>query len=678
MNDIRLSEKGKSHRKPKRIIAFRILSILIPFLILAILEILLRSIHYGSDLSVFMDYPTDRTMLMLNPDASKRYFSNQKNATTGNVEPFKKVKDANTTRIFVLGESTTIGYPYFHNGSFHRWLQYRLTHNFPDRNFEIINLALTAVNTYTVLGFAKEIVKYQPDAVLIYTGHNEYYGALGVGSTEQIGGSRFLIKLMLQFREFRFVQLLNNAVEKITTSAQEEQDGTRMQRMVASQKIEYQSELYQRGVEQFQVNINEILKVLNRHNIPVLVSDLVSNEKDLKPFVSFPVDSSHFPAFKINYDLGIKAVAHNDTGAALKYFSKANHSYGRHALCNYFLGKLYFGKDNFNEAKKYFSKARDLDGLRFRAPSEFNSILKKLTAQYKNAQLVDMTSVFESNSAGKSIGNELMTEHVHPDLKGYALMSDAFYKVLQKQNVIPINPKSEMTFAGLISAMPITKVDSLSGIYKVAKLKGSWPFTESLQTASFDILTSEQKLAYDLANRKISWLDAMNRLYEIYIAQRDLKNARKTVETLILEFPYQTEYYLKSAMLSGELMDENQALFNFRKAFSLIPSFDTARYIFVLLLKTDQPKEAIPYLDYAIQNNSSAFDLRPVRQLVSQVVTLKSSLEKDTANTELLSQISQVYLKMDNKSGAIKYLHKILQTDSHNRNAQLQLSKLEN
>jgi Tfp pilus assembly protein PilF len=38
-------------------------------------------------------------------------------APTGNSEPFKKIKDENTCRIFVLGESTTIGYPYFHNGS---------------------------------------------------------------------------------------------------------------------------------------------------------------------------------------------------------------------------------------------------------------------------------------------------------------------------------------------------------------------------------------------------------------------------------------------------------------------------------------------------------------------------------------------------------------------------------
>src|SRR5882724_7287893 len=177
-----------THPSSKKVFLFKVIGILIPFLILCLLEISLRVFHYGRNLDLFIEYPADKNYLLLNPDASKRYFTNQAIATTGNAELFKKEKDANTLRIFILGESTTIGFPYFHNGSFHRWLKYRLMRTFPDKNFEIINVSLTAVNSYTVLDFAKEAVHYQPDAVFIYAGHNEYYGALGVASTENIGG----------------------------------------------------------------------------------------------------------------------------------------------------------------------------------------------------------------------------------------------------------------------------------------------------------------------------------------------------------------------------------------------------------------------------------------------------------------------------------------------------------
>ena len=41
---------------------------------------------------------------------------------------------------------------------------------------------MSAVSSYTLLDFSDEIVDYQPDAILIYAGHNEYLGILGVGS----------------------------------------------------------------------------------------------------------------------------------------------------------------------------------------------------------------------------------------------------------------------------------------------------------------------------------------------------------------------------------------------------------------------------------------------------------------------------------------------------------------
>lgn len=665
--------------RPKRLIVFRLISLLVPFVLLFLLELTLRIFHYGYDLNLFIEYPKDKNFLCLNPDASKKYFSNQRNATTGNVEPFRKKKDANTLRIFVLGESTTIGYPYFHNGSFHRWLQYRLMHTYPDRNFEIINVSLTAVNSYTVSGFAREVVNYQPDAVMIYTGHNEYYGALGVGSTEKIGGSRFLVKLILNLREFKITQLLTTVIEKVNPlkeSANPTQEGTRMQRMAADQKIIYQSKLYQRGVTQFRENLNETLEVFNKSHIPVFISNLVSNEKDLKPFVSFPAGNSKFPIFSKSYDEGLKALKSGDNQTAFNRFQKADQIYNGHALCNYYLGQTSLVLGHVELAAACFSKARDLDGLRFRAPAEFNTIIKDLAGRYSNVHLVDTKAIFEANSTNYIVGDALILEHVHPDLKGYALMSDVFYKALQKAKLIDAEPAENVTFSRLFNEMPITKVDSLSGLYKVEKLKNSWPFKETTHAVAREIKSFEGKLAFDLANRKIQWLDAMNALFDYYIQRKDLINARKTVETLVLEYPLDADYYLKSAMLSGDMQDENKALFSFKKVFALSPSFDIARYIFVICLKTDRPAEAIPYLDYAVANNTSRFDLNQLKADAQAIVALQKRCRTDTTNTQILNQIAQVYIKMDNKEAAFKYVQKVLKAEPQNKTALLLASEL--
>ncbi|HWB94305.1 MAG TPA: hypothetical protein VG605_20770, partial [Puia sp.] len=237
-----------------RVWLFRLIAIVMPLILLLALEGLLRLFGYGYTTSLFIDAPGNGDYLVFNPAASRRYFTDPLNATTGNREPFHKIKEPGTFRVFVLGESTTIGYPYFHNGSFHRWLQYRLMREHPDKKVEIVNLALTAVNSYTVLGFAREAVHYQPDAILIYCGHNEYYGALGVGSTNRLGGSPRLVNTLLWLRQFRVVQLFSRGLGKLAhlfSSDVSKEGKTRMELMVGQQEIPYGSALYERGIKQF-------------------------------------------------------------------------------------------------------------------------------------------------------------------------------------------------------------------------------------------------------------------------------------------------------------------------------------------------------------------------------------------------------------------------------------------
>ncbi|PSL27284.1 hypothetical protein [Dyadobacter jiangsuensis] len=666
------------HERRNRTLVFKIISVAVPFCLLALLECGLRLFHYGYDLSLFIEYPNDKNYLYLNPDASKRYFINQKNATTGNVEPFRKEKAPGTRRIFVLGESTTIGYPYFHNGSFHRWLQYRLAHTFPDQHFEIINLALTAVNSYTVLGFARELVDYQPDAVLIYTGHNEYYGAMGVGSTEQFGGNPALVNAVLRLRSLKIMQLTADLYQKalaLGSSQKPQNDGTRMQRMVAEQQIPYQSELYKRGVAQFRTNMSEVLNIFARQNVPVFISNLVSNERDLKPFVSFPVDSTRFPGFAQNYRMALDFLQKGDSTQAYHYFKKAAGHYQSHALCHYYLGQLEAARGNAAGARGHFSIARDLDGLRFRAPEEFNQIIRQLVGGYSNAHMVDVKHIFEMASPHGTIGKELILEHVHPDLKGYALMSDAFYEALKKAKFISPVPDSEMSFAQLRREMPVPSIDSLAGVYKVANLKSSWPFNAALDRDSVRTETFEERVAFDLAYRRISWENAMDQAYNHYIEGQNYREAREIVEALILEQPGDAALYSKSAMLSGQLGDERSALFSFQKAFSIVPSFETARYLFVLLLKMDQPEKAIPYLDYAIRYNTSGLNLTPVRALAQEVVALRASFSTDSANVSVLNRIASAYYKMDNRDGALLYARKVLRLNARNE-AALQLVTL--
>ncbi|WP_183576857.1 GDSL-type esterase/lipase family protein [Mucilaginibacter sp. X5P1] len=672
--------KYSSLKEPsrKKIILFKGISIiLVPLIILCLIEFGLRLFHYGNNLHLFVEYKDNADYLVFNPDASKKYFTDADIATTGNSEIFKKKKDSNTIRLFVLGESTTIGYPYFHNGSFHRWLQYRLAHDYPDKNFEIINLSLTAVNSYTVLGFAKEVVNYEPDAILIYTGHNEFYGALGAASTQNMGSSRFMVNLILSLRKFKIVQLMSNVFEKTTLNASVTKPGeSRMQLMAAKEQIPYRSDLYEKGVDQFKTNMDAVFSLFSQHHIPVFVSNLVSNDKDLKPFISFDTSGKKNTGFNENYQSGLKAFNAKDFNTAINFFNAANKGYNESANCNYYLAQSYFSEGNFSQAKIFFAKASDLDGLRFRAPQEFNAILSQLSRNYADVHLVDTKAAFESFSDHQIIGDKLIVDHVHPNLKGYAIMSDVFYTAINKAHILPVAGADELSFNKLLKDMPVTKPDSLAGLYRILNLKTHWPYDEPHAGDSIKAETEEQALAYNLVFKKAVWSDTMGELYTYYTNKNDYKQARNVLEGLALEYPADAGLAEKIAMLSGVLKNDTTTLFYFRRAFNISPSFERARYTFVLFLKLDEPEKALPYLDYAIANNSAGLNLEPVKAAAGDVIQLKKVYAADLTNIDLVNKIAATYLQMGNKDAALKYINKAEKLNNKDQNTQHLLAEI--
>jgi tetratricopeptide (TPR) repeat protein len=617
----------------KRTILFKGIALLLPFLLLLLVEVGLRICRYGYDFDLFIEYQANKAYYLFNPDASKRYFIDSRFAPAGNRELFKKEKDSHTIRFFVLGESTTIGYPYFHNGSFHRRLLYRLMHTYPGKNFEIINLSLTAVNSYTVKGFAKELARYEPDAVLIYTGQNEYYGGLGAGSTQTIGGSPAVVNFILRIRSARTVRLLMDGYSAIARSLNKppENEMTRMEFMVAEQQIPYQSELYRKGVAQFKYNMTATLELLQKENIPVFFSNLVSNLRSLPPFISDGPENEN----------------------ARYYFQTA---------------QSFYEQGNYPEAKEYYIKAKENDLLRFRAPEEINTIIEELCNRYPNAYLVDTKGVLEKHSPHHIPGDELLTDHVHPNLKGYGLMSDAFYSAIRESRLLP-PPQQELPEAQLAGDMPVSPIDSIAGDFRIRQLKGHWPFYDTLYiNAILPENTIEEKLAGRLFRKEEDWLSVHNTLYTAYLKLNQPEKAIKVSEGAVLEYAEDPVFYENTAMVCGENGYTEKAAFYLRKSFDGAPSPEKAHYLAVFYLMIDKPEASLPFLDYAT-NSGEGSGLDALKPLVEQVITYKQKLSEAPGNTSLMYDIATTYLQMDNKDGARIYINKIPETDPYHQKA---------
>ena len=210
---------------------------------------------------LFVEVPGYPRYLQANPAVGGRYFAPGAVVPGPMRDAFLKEKPAEGYRIFVQGASSAAGYPYSHGGAFSRMLQQRLNQTFPGRPIEVVNTAMDAVNSYTLLDLSDEIVAQRPDAVLIYAGHNEYYGALGVGSTESVGPVRAFVRLYLAIDHVRIVQGLRALWARMAKALAPERSpsATLMEAMVGERAIAYGSPLYRRGLAQYRANMTDLL-----------------------------------------------------------------------------------------------------------------------------------------------------------------------------------------------------------------------------------------------------------------------------------------------------------------------------------------------------------------------------------------------------------------------------------
>lgn len=581
--DSKLDSHSKSQsdysRKPP--FYFYLILFLIPVLFVIILELSLRIFNYGYDLSMWVEVSSGK--LMLNPDVARRYFTNVKKPPSSIEDAFDKIKDKNAFRVFVLGESSAAGYPYMPMGSFSRYIRRRLELNYPHKKIEVVNLSLTATNSYTIRDFIPEIIKQKPDLVLIYAGHNEYYGALGAGSFESATGTREMINAMLFLNRFKTTQLIKNILKwltsLITKSENPYSSGTLMSKMAKERHIAYNSEIYKAGLIQFEKNIYDAIKMLKSSGVPVIISTVVSNLKDQPPFVS--VSNNNYPSAQSVYE------------EALSLYSKGN----------------------FNKADSLFRYAKDLDGLRFRAPEKINSIIRKISKNY-NIPLVDVDSFFASISPGNIVGNNLMTDHLHPTLKGYQLIGRLFYEKMSELNFLPKDSKPkykhEIQDSITISNFIFSKLDSTIADYRIKVLKNDWPFIDPKQKKSFDEICKPKNfidsVALDYIKNKIIWMQAHEKVANICMKNGNLDGFLNHVTAIIYQYPFIKEnlYQLEALAINYlKKQDYKNATKILEAEYKIKPNAFSSKWLGQIELSSGNIIPAIKFLEESISYDST-------------------------------------------------------------------------
>lgn len=601
---------------------FKIISISIPFLLILLIELILRMSGYGDNYQLFNKVKVDNKpdYLIMNSHIAKKYFKDKKFHSDNQSDLFLKTKTDSTFRVFVQGASTTVGFPYYRGGSFPRLLKHRLSQTFPEKNIEIINTGITAVNSYTLWDLTDKIIEQKPDLIIIYAGHNEYYGALGVGSSGSFGSSSSLVRSYLFLKKYRFFQLLDNGFSRVFNgkkSTPKIGETTLMEVMAKEQRIPYDSKVYLAGLNQFESNLKRILKTYKKNNIPVILSTVVSNEKDIKPFISDTI---------IDENQLIEDIEQNNP--------EANQLAKKNAKAAYKLGRYYLQKNN-DTAKKYLHIAKELDLLRFRAPEGINEIIVNLSNEY-DCSLVDMEDAFLKHSTHGIIGDELLSEHVHPNIKGYFIMADVFYNKIKELNFLD-NWDHYITFNDAFQDIPITKIDSLRGKFLIEQLKRSWPYNLNMSRQnSFSPYyttvnsTYEELKAEEIHMNRAKWQDVMRQSYNRYDHIGSFEKGLHVAQSLIFEFPEQGEVYRLAGSMCLKLGDLDKAVYYFFKYNELDKSSLSAQQLVSVYIKLNKIEQAYKILLNAKKRGLNDEGLNNmVKEVTQKVSDLKTLNSKD-------------------------------------------------
>jgi Flp pilus assembly protein TadD len=425
----------------KRKWLFRLIAvILIPALALGLLEICLRLAGFGDSTRFFRDGDAHERadVLIENPVFGRWVFPRGLEPLPQPV-PFvlPKPKPEGTFRIFVLGESAALGFP-DPSTSFARVLEVLLRAHFPRTKFEVINTAMVAINSHVALPIARECAAQQPDLFIVHLGNNEVVGPFGAAGVLGPFSPRLgLIRTNLAIKSTRTGQLFNRIVNAVSSGRSEAQSWEGMAMFLNSQ-LRRDDERLDRIRSHFRQNLQDICQVAAGRpgaNVPVLLCTIPVNLKDSAPFGSLNapnLSTEQLERWKKLHRQGSDLEANKQFSEAIRIYQQAELIDSEHAEIAYRLGRCFLETGDSIQASRHFSRARDLDVLRFRTDTRLNEVIRSVAQERSDSavRLVDAESAAANASPHGIPGQELFLEHVHMNFAGNYLLARTLFEAI--------------------------------------------------------------------------------------------------------------------------------------------------------------------------------------------------------------------------------------------------------
>ncbi len=538
------------------------LAVLSPIVVFALLELVLRAGGVGFPSAFFIRVP-GRDVQVPNAHFGERFFPKSLTRVPA-PHLLANPKPKGVYRIFVFGESAAMGVP--EPGlSFGRILEILLAQHYTGLRFEVVNTAMTAINSHAVLPIARECAEYAPDAFVVYMGNNEVVGPYGPGTVFTSAMNWLpLIRLNVWQHSTRTGQWIASRLAHGRPQAD-----WRGMEMFSDRMVPRDDPRLAATCANFRRNLEDIVAAGRQAGAQVVLSTVSVNLKDSPPFAG---------------------------AAAAERFRK---------------GREWMAAGDTTRAGEAFADARNLDELRFRADSRINGIIREVAAR-PGVTLADAERAF-----GPAPGAELFYEHVHLKFAGNYLLA----RTVAERIHLPGPPTGEWPDAARTAALlPHTPWDEYRMAAQMHAMMERPPFTnqpgyeaarqERLRELATPIAPSAALPVYRAA--------VAARPDDVHLALRYaelLRVAGLPVEAagvwreLIRQASVIKEWHAGLASVLSDAGQQDEAIAEYRRALDLDSDFELAQFGWGLALaRQKRPAEAAEHYRLALRINPSSAD----------------------------------------------------------------------
>lgn len=330
-------------------------------------------------------------------------------------QSFAKIKPPGVKRVFVLGGSAAFGWPGPNSSSFSGYMQRALEKAAPGK-YEIVSVAAMSYGSHRVLNLLHDVVGFQPDVIIIWSGNNEYIERNVFSSFARSATMDSVQRVLRHSSTYRALRLvLQSTVPSLFVQPQGvDITNPRNVPMVRRGMMGRSSEMDRQVMEEYRNNLQSMARLIKESGAVGIFCTVPVNLSGWAPSNVHPefIDAAQSAGWDVLQQHAFTLWDQRKYAEALPSLRQLVEMTPRYALGHYLLGTCYQSLGRIDEAKFEFNLARDLDPRPMRALTSFDRTIREIAAA-QGVALVDLEKEIIDRSGTGISGEEFFLDYVH-------------------------------------------------------------------------------------------------------------------------------------------------------------------------------------------------------------------------------------------------------------------------